>query len=283
MSTKSFCIICGSEKSSKIYPGVVKCNECNYIYADLSMSQADFEALYQIGYFTGEEYSDYVADKKTAQRNFKERLKTLLGMVDTKKHQALLEVGCAYGFFLELASKHFKDVVGVDVTQEGVNYAQQVLGQKAYKVDLECWDFNQKKYDVVCMWDTIEHLRRPDIYIQKISENISTGGVIAITTGDIGSKMAEFRKNKWRLIHPPSHAHYFTRDSMTRLLEKYGFEVVHFEHAGSYRSLDLIAYNILVLRWKWNWLYRFLKFLNITSWEIYLNFYDIMYVIARKK
>ena len=47
--------------------------------------------------------------------------------------------------------------------------------------------------DVVCMWDTIEHLQHPHLYIERASANMNRGGVIAITTGDIGSLMARMR------------------------------------------------------------------------------------------
>lgn len=283
MSNKSFCIICGSTEHKPLYSGVVECLKCHYIYADLSLTQEEFEQLYREGYFKGEEYSDYVSDKNITQINFDLRLNTLLPFVQNSKEARLLEVGSAYGFFLENASSKFKEVVGVDVTEEGVKYANEVLRQKAYKVDLEKWDFENKKFDVVCMWDTIEHLRRPDTYIQKISENMNSNGVLAITTGDIGSCMAKFRKNKWRLIHPPTHAHYFTKESMTQLLAKYGYDIVHFEHCGLYRRIDLIAYNVFVLRWKLPMVYNILKKTGLTSLKVYFNLFDIMYVIARKR
>ncbi len=174
-------------------------------------------------------------------------------------------------------------MVGVDVTADGVKYSNEVLHQKAYKVDLEKWNFENKNFDVVCMWDTIEHLKRPDIYIKKLSENMNSNAVIAITTGDIGSLVAKFRKNKWRLIHPPTHAHYFSKKSMTQLLSNYGFDVIHFEHCGLYRRIDLIAYSLLVLRWKIPSFYNFLKKTSVTSLKLYFNLFDIMYVIARKR
>jgi SAM-dependent methyltransferase len=266
-----------------MYPAIVKCKECGYIYADLDLSQEKFEELYNSGYFKGEEYSDYISDKEMLQRNFNDRLKTLKKYIDPNIHQSLLEVGTAYGFFLELASKEFNEAVGVDVTEEGVKYARENLNLNAYVADLLEWDFKDKKINIACMWDTIEHLRSPHLYIEKISNNMDSGGLIAITTGDIDSFVARWRKNKWRLIHPPTHAHYFSKDSITRLLDKYGYDVVHFEYSGFYRSIDNIAYNLFVLRSNFSWLYRLLKFTRITKLNLYTNLYDIMYVIGRKR
>jgi len=247
------------------------------------MSQDEFELLYNSGYFTGEEYSDYVADKEISQKNFSSRLDVLKNHVDQKIHQSLLEVGCAYGFFLELAKGEFDHVVGIDITDEGIKYARNKLNLNVYKTDLLNWDFERKQFDVACLWDTIEHLRAPDKYLEKIAGNLSSGGLLAITTGDIDSYVAKWRKNRWRLIHPPTHAHYFSRRSLTRLLDRYGFDVVHFEYCGFYRSIDNILYNILTLRSDFSWLYQLLKKSGIINWDLYANMYDIMYIVARKR
>jgi hypothetical protein len=47
--------------------------------------------------------------------------------------------------------------------------------------------------------------------------------------------------------------------------------------------LDNVAYNILVLRWKQPKIYQLLKRSRLTKIDFYLNLYDIMYVIARKR
>ncbi|MDH4469102.1 MAG: class I SAM-dependent methyltransferase [Bacteriovoracaceae bacterium] len=277
------CLICGLSSSLVFYPAILKCSHCGYIYADLNLSQKDFEALYQNKYFHGDEYSNYLADEIIIKKNFKSRLKVLQDKVENSHDKSLLEVGCAYGFFLQVARPFYQSVMGIDVTKEGVDYINHQLGLTAIKMDLEHWDFQNKNYDVVCLWDTIEHLRDPDIYIKKIASHLNPKGLIALTTGDIGSLVARVRKSKWRLIHPPTHAHYFNKNTLKLLLQKHGLEIIHFEHSGAYRSLDLICYQLFVIRWKFSWIYRLLKKTKILSFDIYLNFFDIMYVIARVK
>ena len=157
------------------------------------MSQSEFEALYAVGYFNGEEYSNYLSDQKNHEKNFRLRLRLFDKYIDPHKHESLLEIGCAYGFFLNLVKDKFKSVVGVDITNEGVLYAKNQLQLNAHKVDLLQWDFENYKFDIVCMWDVIEHLKSPDLYLKKISENMTSGGILSITTGDIDSVMAKFR------------------------------------------------------------------------------------------
>ncbi len=235
------------------------------IYADVDMIQAEFEVLYHSDYFKGEEYSDYLTDKKVLEKNFSKRLEVLKKYIDPNRHQSVVEVGCAYSFFLEMAEKEFSHVSGVDVTPAGVEYARDQLGLNAYKPDLLEWYFENKQFDVACLWDTIEHLRAPDKYIEKLGENMSSGGLLTVTTGDIDSRVARWRKNKCRLIHPPTHAHYFSVNTLTQLLDRYGYDVIHVEHFGFYRSVDNIAYNILTLRSNFSWLYNFLKKTRVTN------------------
>lgn len=279
----SHCIVCDGIRAEAHYPGILRCTGCGYVYADLNLSQAQFEALYAAGYFAGEEYSDYVADKAVLQRNFSARLDVLMRFVDPGRHKRLLEVGCAYGFFLELASRRFPDVVGVDVTADGVGYARETLGMNAVRCDLLDWDFGRTPVDIACLWDTIEHLRAPDLYLQRIAANMASGGLLAVTTGDLGSTVARWRGSRWRLIHPPTHAHYFSRDSLGRLLDRYGFDVVHVEHCGFYRSLGNIAYNLLVLRWNMRRAYALLERAGLANRMLYANLFDIVYVIARRR
>lgn len=277
------CIICDSTGAEPHYPGIVRCTSCGYVYADLDLSQAQFEALYSDGYFAGEEYSDYAADKAVHQRNFIARLDILARFVDPGRHRQLLEVGCAYGFFLELAARRFDGAVGIDVTAAGVDHARDMLGLNAVRGDLLDWDFGGLPVDVACMWDTIEHLRSPDRYLERIAANMTAGGLLAVTTGDIGSTVARWRRHKWRLIHPPTHAHYFSQESLTRLLDRYGFDVVHAEHCGFYRSIGNVAYNLLVLRWQVPAAYDLFNRLRLSSWMFYTNLFDIVFLIARRR
>ena len=116
------CIVCESKQNKEIYSGILRCGDCGYIFADLNLDQKEFERLYTSDYFNGEEYSDYVSDEIVLQKNFSARLDVLMRYVEPNRHRRLLEIGCAYGFFLRLAAHRFKEVVGLDVTEEGIRF-----------------------------------------------------------------------------------------------------------------------------------------------------------------
>lgn len=277
------CIVCGGHRMKTYYNSILRCHDCGYVVADMDVCEKKLFELYSRDYFFGGEYSDYIRDKKVLQKNFALRFKVLRKFLDPARHKHLLEIGCAYGFFLDTVRNSFETVLGVDITEEGVRYAREQLHLDVIQGDFLKYDFGDQRFDVVCLWDTIEHLSNPHLYLDKISRHTKGGSLLAMTTGDIESLNARLRKDRWRLMHPPTHIHYFSKRTLTKLLDRYGFDVIYNRYCGFYRSLDNIAYNILVLRKKWQKLYALLRKVRLTEFNLYLNLYDIMYLIARKR
>ncbi|HOO78206.1 MAG TPA: class I SAM-dependent methyltransferase [bacterium] len=264
------------------YPGLLKCSSCGHIYADLSLQPSDYHSLYQRGYFFGDEYHDYLSDKRVIQKNFKLRLKVLTRFLERDRHRSLLEIGCAYGFFLELAQQRFERVAGIDICEDGTRYARETLGLDAVGGDFLSLDFSENRYEVVCLWDTIEHLPRPDLIIDKIATATEPGALLALTTGDIGSLNARLSKQRWRLIYPPTHIHYFTSATVGRLLRERGFEIIFDRTCGCYRSIDFVLHMLAREKRLPSILPRVLHRLGWDRWAFYLNLFDIRYYIARR-
>jgi len=119
-------------------------------------------------FFFGEEYSDYVADQRVIQKNFRKRLSVLRRFINPEKHSRLLEIGCAYGFFLDLVRKQFKIAVGLDISEDGVRYAREELGVDAYQVDFLHYDCSPQIFDVICMGYNRAYSRSTPIYRKDI-------------------------------------------------------------------------------------------------------------------
>ncbi len=276
------CFVCGSAYKESRLKGLLECGGCHFVTANLDLSDEELRHIYSKEYFQGKEYWNYIADKKILQKNFGSRLSVLLRYAHNSNEKKLFEIGCAYGFFLEMAKDKFKSVGGIDISHDAVLHAKEVL-----KLDAAAEDFlkyNLKtKYDVFCMWDTFEHLKAPHLFIEKISQCMNKGGILALTTSDIGSFNARLRGKKWRQIHPPTHLHYASSKTLPLLLEKYGLETVHMSHPGMYVGLNQMFYIILSLRLKKPKLYDLFSRTGLLDFDIYLNMFDFLYVIARKK
>ena len=152
-----------------------------------------------------------------------------------------------------------------------------------------CGDFrdaplNRGELDAVCLWDTIEHLTEAESYLARIEELLSPGGLLALTTADIGSRLARWQGPRWRQIHPPTHLWYFSRQTMRRTLDRFGFDLIWFRRVGMHRSLGQIVYALTSLgRPKPSLISACCAKLGLEQLTIYLNTYDTMMVVARRR
>lgn len=276
------CEVCGGGGAELGYAGLRRCADCTHVWADLSIDTAGIQKLYQRSYFFGDEYGNYLEDRRIIEKNFAARLATLRRFL-TAAHTRLFEIGCAYGFFLNAARGQFDSVRGIDVSEDAVSHANGQLGLEVTCGDLLDADLAGRTFDVVCLWDTIEHLATPRRYVEAVAAHMPHGALIAVTTGDIGSLNARIQKARWRLIHPPTHLHYFTLHSLTRLLDRCGFRVVHVEYCGVYRSVGGMLHNLVALRGRWPRLGAWLRRTTPSGVDVYLNLHDIMYIIAERR
>jgi 2-polyprenyl-3-methyl-5-hydroxy-6-metoxy-1,4-benzoquinol methylase len=278
------CPICGTSEGLSAWRNtqLIQCPTCSLVYVKRLPTLAELEAIYSAEYWQGSSaYTDYVSDKAGMQAHFSHRIKVLSQM---SHGTTLFEAGCAYGFFLELAQR-FWSVRGIDISTEAIAYARDVLKLRVEQGDFESNPPAAAAYDIVVMWDTIEHLYDPVLAIQKSAEALRSGGILALTTGDINARLPRFQKKSWRMIIP-AHLYYFSRQSITRLLNDQGLDVVHFSYVGYYRSVRQMA-KILTWKqpdvlWRKKLLNRIEK-LRLSNTQIPLNLYDIMFVVAQKR
>lgn len=277
------CIICNSRQTKPLYRDILKCSNCGHIFCSLPLDEKKNLELYGKDYFFGDEYNDYLADRKVFEKNFGRRFKVLKRFIDPLRHRRLLEIGCAYGFFLSLVKSRFEKVLGMDISEDAIRYARDKLRLDCFSADFLRHDFGGEKFDIVCMWDTIEHLAKPHLYLEKIAEHMEKGALVAITTPDIESLNAKIRRGRWRLIHPPTHLHYFSKKRLAKFLGDYGFDIIYSRYCGFHRSIGMTLHRIFLLQRRWLKLYNFLQKTGLVKVDFYLNLYDIIYVIARKK
>ncbi len=267
-----------TDRTGPFYPrvGIVKCRECGLVYFDGSV---DPRALYTSDYFNGGEYLDYHADKPIIQRNFRARIAHLAKLAPRGK---LLEIGSAYGFFLELAREKW-EVQGIEISPEGVAHARDKLG-----LDVRAEDFLQapeepESFDLVCMWDTIEHLSSPMEHIEKAARWLKPGGYLVLSTGDIASLVSRIQRDRWRLVHPPTHLFYFSPDTLGRAVCRAGLEVAEVSHIGYSRSSKTMAYGMFMLgARRLPGLYSLATLGGRLDIPVYLNLRNIMMLVARK-
>ena len=229
------CIACGADDWSPLHRVLVRCNACGFVRASDIPSDAELARIYQSDYFNGEEYADYLGDAVVHRENFERRfarIKAVAGPLES-----LYEVGCAYGLWLQVASAHGVRAAGSDLSADAVQHAAGTLGLDAKAGAFADLPIAPGAFRAFCLWDTIEHLAHPESHVARIAGLLPSGGWLFATTGDLGSATAQREGAAWRMIHPPTHLQYFSRDSITRLFARHGLTVTHIETVPMCRSV----------------------------------------------
>lgn len=277
------CIVCNNNKNFKNkFEILLECEVCGHIFADIKIDFKKISEIYSDKYFFGDEYIDYIDDKKQIEKNSLIRNKLIKKYTLDLEIKKLYEIGCAYGFFLNKVRKDYNIIQGIDVNKNAIIFAKEKLNLSLDSGDFLNLKYNNSFFNIFCMFDVIEHLDKPDLFLNKINQIAEKNSYLFLTTGDIKSYNARFKGKKWRLIHPPTHIHYFSKKSITKLLNKYNFDVINIQYNGSYRNLNFILNKIPFYKKYFNWFNVILKFFKLDKFDLYINLYDIMFVVAKK-
>ena len=221
---------------------ILRCEECGI--GRTETAEFDPTSYYGKDYFSGgyfDGYADYIGAEPVLRREFARVVAFL------RQHCAggrLLEIGCAYGFFLQEARTHFFDVVGIELVEDAAAYCR-CSGLHVLDGAPDEDKFRRLgTMDAIVLLDVIEHLPEPRQTIELCSRHLSPGGALLLTTGDFGSLHARIIGANWRLMTPPQHLWFFTRESMKRLSKGAGLEFVSCDHPWKIVPLSLILFQL---------------------------------------
>ncbi|MFN2640425.1 MAG: class I SAM-dependent methyltransferase [Actinomycetota bacterium] len=136
----------------------------------------------------------------------------------------ILDVGCAYGWFLEAARERGWQTSGVEV-EEATAHVARDAGLDVTLGLLDDANFPDASFDVVGLWDVLEHVPGTDAFLAECRRVLRPGGILAVQSPNVRSVMARLMKDDWSWLLLPQHVYHFTPSSMRKTLERRGFDV----------------------------------------------------------
>ncbi|HEY2379791.1 MAG TPA: class I SAM-dependent methyltransferase [Terriglobia bacterium] len=275
------CDLCGTKNPRFVLnsPGLdgplVECVSCGFRYVGLRRSNLVF------GADSGSVTTQRVIQANESFRQLSGTEEHRLGRLNAqwrldlmqqfKSGGKLLEVGCARGDFLDVASKSF-NVFGVEPNPDLAADSRRIAPLFEGVIERVPW----KDFDVAASFHVIEHVDSPRRFIQAMAERLKPGGLLVIETPNIASLPFTLLKSRWRQFIP-EHYFFFDPKTISRLFKDHGLEVRRVKNIGKHASAGLVL----------NRLSRYCRWLPQTNGSSSLTFrinpMDIMLVFATKK
>lgn len=201
---------------------VVECRDCGMVYLSPRLDAG----LIQKGYESAEDPA-FVAQNPQRIRTFASSVRSILGRTGLQPAgRRLLDIGCAGGAFLVAARDAGFEVVGLEPCRWLGEYARKEYGLDVRQGVLRPGLFPASSFDVISLWDVIEHVPDPHALLGTVRSLLKDDGYLWINFPDIGSVAARLLRWKWP-FWLSVHLHYYRRGSMCRQLKAAGFKVLY--------------------------------------------------------
>ncbi|MBC7262807.1 MAG: class I SAM-dependent methyltransferase [Chloroflexi bacterium] len=293
------CNLCGGDSTVPVAQingfNIVRCQHCGLTYVNPRLNIDEVHAIYDERYYRNEGlqngngsqffgYDDYLGDEENIRLTFAKRLRTIEVYVERGR---LLDIGCATGFFLNVARDHGWDVVGTEVSEYSVDYARSHFGLDVRLGTLRDIRFESDTFDVVTMWDVIEHLTDPMGELQEIRRILRPGGLLSIITPNVDSLVARVLGPRWEEFRRVrEHLYFFSPRTLAAMLDRVGFVVLKTESADKFFYLGPAVRRMRYYLWDsvaTDILYRIVHRLRLDKVRLNVNPFTKVALYARKE
>ncbi len=219
---------------------IVQCNQCGLVYTNPRPDCNDLLESY-------EAVQDplYLQERQGRVLTFERHLVPLEKITGPARGRKLLDVGCYTGVFLDIAAAHGWEAWGIDPSRWAVEQAR-ARGLNVVEGTLSSANLAADSFDVVTLWDVIEHLANPFDELRQVWRVLRPGGLLVVHTMDIDSVLARLMGARWPWLME-MHIYYFSRRTLSAMLNKAGFRVIRIEPQGRYQTLEYLGTRVTAL------------------------------------
>jgi len=242
---------------------VVKCRHCGLAYTNPRPTPDSIARFYPLGYGPHRSPSGGRRVRPPAEfwsRVFGRPCPERRGVLPGSAPGRLLDFGCGGGGYLKRMADLGWQVTGLDVAPRVVRTIQEELACDALAGTLPHPELSASSFDVVAMWQSLEHVHDPIAILRETLRVLVPGGTAVIAVPNFESVSAAWFGEHWFGLDLPRHLTHFTPGTLTEMLCAAGFRVksvrgsVHAEWLRSSARRAVAAgasgFGVKLLRWK---------------------------------
>lgn len=237
MITIHQCDLCGNKNQKTLFQGgdrfhdqegvfkIVECTFCGLIYLTPRPESAEIERYYPEDYISYPiAIEDEISFFRRIDRSYglEKRCRQIIRRVgDTGR---LLDIGCATGIFLNGMKQRGWKVSGVEPNHRAADYARNRFNLEIENSYLEEAAYKDDTFDVVTMWDVLEHVPSPTNTLKEISRILKPDGWLVLSLPNPNSWDRKWFKEYWAGWDIPRHFHLFPIQTLENYLNQVGIQ-----------------------------------------------------------
>lgn len=232
-----------------------KCNTCGLVFLDHKPSLDDYMSS---GFYQKAE--SRVAKLLNPLMFFFNRARFKYLSKYSKESGSVLDIGCGRGRFLHIARRNGWEVYGIEPNERSADYARERFGVELLKCGLGDSNSVGKMFDAVTMWHVLEHFHNPSKVVGEAANFMAKGGILVISVPNMRSIQGLVGGARWFHLDPPRHLCHFDPETITRIIEKNGLNVIaihHFSLEFNFMGMMQTAQNLI--QGSPNFIFNFLK------------------------
>lgn len=218
------CPVCGHSNAEDLFVKKgfchVRCQSCRLIYVNPVLTDDAAHKLY-------EQESSWVQVLDSGPQKEMDQKKFAYGLdiVSPYLHgQRILDIGTGTGLFLEVARNKGFNPVGLELNRATVERLRE-QGFEIIDTVLENSGLPDHGFDLVTLWEVLEHIMEPAQLLAQITRVLKPGGVLLVLVPNADSLVTRILHEQSGTFGGHSHVNHFHRAVLARLLESAGFEV----------------------------------------------------------
>jgi len=231
-SNEPGCALCGSPSASPLFEKagfrLMTCTECELTYVANPPSAEELARIYS--FESG--YHSQVRSRRMDRLHLREARAHHAIISQHMEPGRLLDIGCSVGAYLRVARDAGWRAVGLEFSKDTSEIARSEHGLEVVTGTLAEEPFEPGSFDLVTLWDVIEHVPDPLGTMGHVHNLLRPGGLVAITTPNIDGLFPRASlpiarlTGRWPHPEPPHHLYQFSKRTISRLLREANLELV---------------------------------------------------------